>query len=197
MRTVEEVAPVEPVRLPGELRLRDESTGDRGAHLHAARELARIALREGGQTDTRKRGIDARLRIPLESRKLQRQAHISCHRRPGHQRRLLEHKTDAARTGGVPGLGVQPLDLSAGGLAQAGDDAQRRGFAAARWAEQRHELAWPHIEAQARERDHAVGKGPTHVVERDDKGARLGRINGHVRFVERRETLTSAIRIRP
>src|SRR5262245_35108644 len=44
-----------------QLRLRDEGTGDRGAHLHAARELARIALREGGQTDTRKRGIDARL----------------------------------------------------------------------------------------------------------------------------------------
>src|SRR5262249_29903743 len=57
-----------------ELRLGDERARDRGAHLHAARELARIALRESGKTDARERRIDARWRVRPEPGKLQRQA---------------------------------------------------------------------------------------------------------------------------
>src|SRR6266700_8102447 len=82
-----------------ELRLGDQRARDRGAHLHPARELARIALREAGKTDTRERRIDARWRVRLEPGKLQRQAHVRRHRRPGHQRRLLEYEADAARSG--------------------------------------------------------------------------------------------------
>src|SRR5262245_18936593 len=54
-----------------ELRLGDERTRDRGAHLHAAGELARIALRKAGKSDARERGVDARLRRRLKPRKFQ------------------------------------------------------------------------------------------------------------------------------
>ena len=164
--------------------LGDERARDRGAHLHAAGELARIARREIGKTDARERGIDARLRVRLQPHELQRQAHIRGHRRPGHQRRLLEHEADARVPASGCGLGPRPRDLSAGRLAQARDDAQRRGLAAAGRAEQRHELARPHIEAEAVERNHAVGEGLADAVERDDRSAgrerRSGGISGHV-----------------
>src|SRR5262245_31226377 len=40
-----------------ERRLGDERARDRGAHLHPARELARITLREAGKSDARERGV--------------------------------------------------------------------------------------------------------------------------------------------
>ena len=43
--------------------LGDQRARDRGAHLHAARKLARIALREAGKPDARERRVDARRRI--------------------------------------------------------------------------------------------------------------------------------------
>src|SRR5262245_7830341 len=164
-----------------------EGASDRRAHLHAARELARKALRETGKADARERGIDARPRVRRKTGKLQRQAYIGRHGGPGHQRRLLEHKTDAARAGPACGLRLDPLDLPPGGLAQAGDDAQRRRFAAAGGAEQRHELARPHIKVEAIEGNHAVGKALAHAAQRDDGGVGLGAINGHVAiWAERR-----------
>src|SRR5215831_16529298 len=45
-----------------ERRLGDERARDRGAHLHSAGELTRIALRKAGKSDARERGVDARLR---------------------------------------------------------------------------------------------------------------------------------------
>src|SRR5262249_60438548 len=70
----------------------------------------------------------------------------------------------------------------------AADDAQRGGLAAARGAEQRHELARPHIKVEALERDHAVRKDLAHAVERDDGSAGLRGINGHVAlFAVRRD----------
>src|SRR5205807_9346333 len=61
----------------------------------------------------------------------ERQAHIRGHRRPRHQRRLLEHEADTAPAGGMRRLVLEPLDPPAGGIAEAGDDAQRGGLAAA------------------------------------------------------------------
>src|SRR5438132_3000517 len=183
-------------------RLGDERACDGGAHLHPTRELARIALREAGKSDARERGVDARLRRRLETRELERQAHIRGDRRPRHQRRLLEHEADAARTGGACGLGLQPLDRSAGRLAQARDDTQRRGLAAARRTEQRHELARPHIEVETLERDHAPRKGLADALERDDGSAGVGGINGHVAYYslcgrrDRRPKPISSIRSR-
>ena len=43
--------------------LGDQRARDRGAHLHPARKLARIALREAGKPDARERRVDARRRI--------------------------------------------------------------------------------------------------------------------------------------
>src|SRR5262249_61548824 len=101
---------------------------------------------------------EGRLPTRLTPGELERQAYVRGDRRPGHQVRLLEHKADAARPGGARSLGLEPLDRAARRLAQARDDAQRRGLAAARRAEQRHELARPDIEVEALERDHAVRK---------------------------------------
>src|SRR5262249_41819529 len=92
----------------------------------------------------------------------------------------------AARSAGACGLGLQPLDRPAGRLAQTGDDTQRRGLAAARWAEQRNELTRPHTEVEALERDHAVGEGLAHAGQRDDGGGGLGGISGHVAIVAAR-----------
>src|SRR5262249_42612717 len=121
--------------------------------------------------------------------------------RPGHQRRLLEYEADAARSSVACGLGLEPLDRSARRLAQARDDAQRRGLAAARRAEQRDELAWPHIKVEALERDHAVRKGLADALERDHGSAGLRRMNGHValfavRRRDRRPKPISSIRSR-
>src|SRR5262249_55127109 len=108
------------------------------------------------------------------------------------QRRLLEHEADAARSGVVCGLGLVPLDRSVGRLAQTRDDAQRRRLAAARWAEQRHELALPHIEVEALERGHAVGEGLADAVERDDGGGGRGGISGHFAMVVARGSTADA-----
>src|SRR5215469_5718743 len=51
-----------------ELRLGHQRARDRGAHLHPARELARVAPREAGKSDAGERGVDARLRRRLETR---------------------------------------------------------------------------------------------------------------------------------
>ena len=166
--------------------LGDQRARDRGAHLHPTRKLARIALREAGKPDARERRVDARRRIGREPCEPERQAHIGCHRRPRHQGRLLEHEADAVRSYGprIGGPAVGPRHPAARRRAQAGDDAQRRRLAAARGAEQRHELARVHGEIEALERDHAVGEGLADAVERNDGGAGQcrgsGGMNWHV-----------------
>jgi hypothetical protein len=112
------------------------------------------------------------------------QPHVGGDRRPGHQRGFLEHEAEPARADGVRRPGLQPFDLAARRLAQAGDDAQRRGLAAAGGPEQRHELARPDIEIEPVERDHAVGKTLADAAQRDDGSAggegRGGGMVGHV-----------------
>src|SRR5262249_57683055 len=59
-----------------ERRLGDERARDRGAHLHPARELARITLRKAGKSDARERGVDARWRSRLEPPPLHPPPHV-------------------------------------------------------------------------------------------------------------------------
>jgi len=52
----------------------------------------------------------------------------------------------------------RPFDLAFARCAQPRDDAQRRRFAAARWTEQRQELAFAHVEIEAGQRHRPAGK---------------------------------------
>ncbi len=75
----------------------DQRARDRHPHPHAAGQFARIGLGEIGKADARQRLHDARRgRGPVDAGELQRQEDVAEHRRPRHQRRLLEHEADAA-----------------------------------------------------------------------------------------------------
>src|SRR4051812_15543159 len=64
------------------------------------------------------------------------------------QRVMLKHETDAALAdSGVGGILAMKENLSAIGGFKAGDDAQQRGFARARRAQQRHQLPAGNFEA--------------------------------------------------
>ena len=81
-----------------ELRPQRQGAGDRDAHLHAARQLARIGVREAGEADEREALLDPRPR-PRASETPRRRSGsqtLSARVRPGHQRRLLEHEADLA-----------------------------------------------------------------------------------------------------
>src|SRR3954464_11083812 len=75
------------------------------------------------------------------------------------QRVVLEDRVELALVGRAPGdVDAAELERPAVGPLEAGDQAQRRRLARARGAEQREDLAWEDVEAQAFERDHvAVG----------------------------------------
>ncbi len=162
----------------------DQRARDRDPHPHAAGELARIGVGEFAKADARKRLHDARRGFVLaDAGEFQRQIDVGEHRRPRHQRRLLEHEADvldAALTRAMPRHGA------ARRLAQARDDAQRRRFAAARRPEQRKELAVTHVEIEIVERDNAAAEHLADAAQRDDGSRR----NRHLLLS------TSAIRLR-
>ena len=103
---------------------------------------------------------------------LQRQAKVLEHRVPREQRAVLKHVGDVAR--------ARPVDSRAGNrhracgrLRQPADDAEQRALAAARGAEQAHELPLADIKRDIIERVHALrsvtpAEGHRHMVDRDD-----------------------------
>src|SRR5262249_46499230 len=83
--------------------------------------------------------------------------------------------------------GRRPFDRADGRLAQPGDDAQRRRLAAARRAEQRHELARANLEIKAIERLDPVGEGLADAAQHNDGRAGGKRRSNHVAiFTDRR-----------
>ena len=111
-------------------RLGDQRAGDGNAHAHAARQFARIGAAELLQPDPVERRDDPRPRLlDRDALELERQQHVVEHARPRHQRRLLEHEADAAFAVRGRARG-RPFDRAFARLAQAGDDAQGRRFAA-------------------------------------------------------------------
>ena len=163
------------------LRLGYERTRDGCAHLHAAGELARIAVREARETHARQSRLDARLRRCPAPLQLERQAHVCRHRRPRHQRGLLEDKPDLGLALAAHALPLQPVDGAAAGLGQSGNEAQRRRLSAPRCPQQRDELPWPHIEAEAIEGRHSAGKSLAHSSQRDYGAAELkAALSGHL-----------------
>ena len=107
-------------------RLGRERAGDRDAHLHAARQLARIGLREGGEADEVERFLraraDERFVVPFE---LERQADVLLDAWPTASAPHPGRRSRAAVC--VPGHLIAPLVRRR----EAGDEAQQRALAAA------------------------------------------------------------------
>jgi hypothetical protein len=118
-------------------------------------ERTRLGVGEIGEPDLGQRRLDQRRRLgPFPTAQAQRQVHVRRRIGPGQQRRVLEHEAD------IPGAGAMvPLDAAGARFVQPRQQAQQRGFAAARGAEQGHELARLDIGGDVVQRDGGVRKG--------------------------------------
>ena len=125
------------------LGLHRQRPGDADALLHAARDLVRPLGGGVAHVDELERGQRARLqlllRIGLCEHPLDRDVDVLEAREPGQQRVVLEH--DAALGARRSDLAVVAQEDAARRQRQAGDEVQERRLAAARVADQRHELA--------------------------------------------------------
>jgi len=146
-----------------DLRLRDERARDRHPHAHAARELARIGASEAGEADLLHGAFHPwgciSLLYPTNP---QRQVDVVEHRRPRHERRVLEYKADLV-------LHAGPLEQAAAQFAQARDQAQHRALAAAGGPEQADELAFPDREIEALEGHDPVGIDLVDAAQREQR----------------------------
>jgi hypothetical protein len=107
-------------------------------------------------------------------REIERQAHVLLHPRPGHEGCVLEHHHQLA-SGLADALEAlaPPAQPPVGRRDQVGDHLEEGRLAAARWPEQRDELARPDAQVDRVERPGAVGVdlvGRQHL----DDGRRVG-----------------------
>ena len=110
-----------------------ERAGERDALAHAARELVRPALGEVAEVHHLEQLRGARPALGARHAcELQRDLDVAAHGEPREQRGFLEHQAGA--------LGVH-VDRARRRLVEAGDEIEQRALAAARRAEQAHELA--------------------------------------------------------
>src|SRR5215510_3274342 len=127
-------------------RIDGERASEIDALLHTARQLVRELLAGGAEPDKLKQRLGTL--AALASRhalELEAELHIGARRAPGQQIRLLEHEAAIA-----PGAGDHlAIDADFPDIAadEALDDAQQRGLAAAALPDQRHDLAFVHVEA--------------------------------------------------
>ena len=113
--------------------------GDRRALLHAARELLRPVVLKAGQADPMDESIGDLAAIRLGYPALaQAERDVFAHRQPREQRVRLKHHA-AIGAGSRDLLPVQH-DAAAGRPVKACDDAEQRGFSAARRAEDGDEV---------------------------------------------------------
>jgi hypothetical protein len=118
------------------------SARDRHALLHAARELPGELIGELLKADHGE--VLPGPRLALGSRHphdLERQHEVAPHRPPGIEGRRLEDVAIGAGEPCLPGRKTVDLDLAAGRPHQISHHAHQRGLAAARWPDQRDELA--------------------------------------------------------
>jgi hypothetical protein len=140
-----------------------ERAGQRDAHLHAARQLARPGALEARQPDLDERLGRPRLALALRhAAQLERQGDVGERRRPRHQGRLLE---DEAELFTAPR--IRPFDRARGGLGEAGDQPQQGRLAAARWAQHARERAGLDIERDIGKGGDAVGEGLGNAADPD------------------------------
>ena len=134
----------------------------------AAGELARLAVEQVLAGEHGRRLVDAALDLGLgRLAQLQAEGHVVVHGHVRVQRVALEDHGDVAVLGGdVVDDPVADGERALGDLLEAGDHAQRGGLAAARRADQDHELPVLDLEVQVVDRDDLTEALPD-VVERD------------------------------
>ena len=146
-----------------------ERAGERDALAHAAGQLVRPLL---ARTSPRLHEVEqlvgprARARRVGTLRELQRELDVAARGEPREQRRLLEHERWCGR---------RPSIVPARGLVEAGDQVEQRALAAARRAEEAHELARRDVERDVVERVHRVRRRAPKTFETsssDDRDAR-------------------------
>jgi len=134
-----------------ELRPHRERSGHRHTLPHPARELVGTLVDRRSKADARERlacGGASRLRRVAADREAE--GDILADREPGEERRLLE---DQAAVGGrALDRIAEETDLARGRRLEPGDQVEQRRLAAARGAEQHHELARGDVEVDSRER---------------------------------------------
>ena len=155
--------------------------GDGAGQCHAlpltARELVDAAIGESRDLHHRQHLRDARLDLGVgHLPDLQAVADVPGHRHVGKQRIGLEHHADIALLDRQV-RDVDPVEqhLAAGvGFFEAGDDAQRRGLAAARGAEEHDGLTGMDGEVERLQRAGAVGEGLRAVGQGNGDGFVVG-----------------------
>ena len=124
-------------------RIGHQRPGDGHAHFHAARQFAGIGMVEIGQPHQLQRLVnlvpDRCERLPAQA---ERQIDILRHRGPWHQGRFLKHHANVTL-----GLATLPQNPARCGRHQARDQPQGGGFATAGRTQQRHEVAFVHLQA--------------------------------------------------
>jgi hypothetical protein len=139
-----------------------EGAGDGDALLLPARQLPRPAAGVVGQPDLGERALDAH--PPLGGAQLaEAETDVVGDGEPRQEPRLLEHDADR-RVRLADRLAVEP-DLAFARAVEAGDQAQKRGLAAAGAADERDDLGLAHGERHAGERLRAVRIGLGEVRE--------------------------------
>src|SRR5947207_9603981 len=120
-----------------------ERAGDRGALLHAARELRGIAVLEPREADEVDEVAGSALPLVARQPELFRAVqHVLQHRLPWEQREVLEDDA-AVGTGTGNGL-LLHHDRAMLDRQEPADEVKERALAAAAWPEERDELAVPH-----------------------------------------------------
>ena len=158
-------------------RLLDERPRQRDALLLAAGQLVRLAAREGAELDLREHGGDALLDLGARDRLLaQTERHVVEHGEMREERVGLEHHVDRSPVRRHVGhVAAVQEDAPRVGGSQPGNEAQQRGLAATRVAEQAEVFAAADVERDAAHRLDA-GEGLRDIVEAQNR--RLG--SGHL-----------------
>ena len=159
-----------------------DGAGQRDPLLLPAGELPGPPLVVAGQRDLPQRLADALRDLALaDAAHAQPEPDILRHRPVRKQRVGLEHHAHVAPMHRhVSEVAPAHHDHALVRLLEPGDHPQRRGLAAAGRAEQREELARPHVEIDRVDRDHLCGEALGDPVEVDGGGSGRRRIHGLV-----------------
>ena len=155
-----------------DVRIKRKCTRDGGTLLHAARELPREFLLESTQFDQLQNTLHTlRLVGFIVPHNFERQANVAANRAPRIQPSRLEHIAICPRAPRLFRADAIHFNAASSGLLQIRHNAQKRGFTAARGANEADKIAFLNIERHVLERMHraVIGlKGQTKVFSADD-----------------------------
>ena len=160
--------------------LERQRAGDRDALLHAAGKLPRELALEAGQIDQFQMMLGALLPLGrAHAHDLERQGDVAQHAAPRVKRRGLEDVAVSARQARPLGRDAVDRDDALGRFFEVGDDAHQRRLAAARWPDQRDEVAVADLEIDVGQRvDRCIGglEGQVEAGDIDDDAPLVHRV---------------------